>query len=51
MVELLRRLRLVRPVADGVLVLPALARYRGAVVTVRTRRTEELFVGTGREGI
>lgn len=50
-VELLRRLRLVRPVADGVLVLPALARYRGAVVTVRTRRTEELFVGTGREGI
>jgi len=55
--ELLRRLRLVHPVADGVLVLPALARYRGAVVSVRTRRAEELFVSaadtgaTGPEGI
>lgn len=43
-VALLARLRLVRPVTDGLLVLPALARYRGAVVTVRVRRTEELFV-------
>ncbi len=57
-VALLRRLRLVRDTADGLLVLPALARYRGAVVTVRTRRAEELFVtaadtvgGTGTEGI
>ncbi|MFC6012142.1 TIGR02678 family protein [Nocardia lasii] len=41
---LLTKLRLVRPVPDGVLVLPALARYRGAVVTVRVRRAEELFV-------
>nr|WP_067981342.1 DUF2398 family protein [Nocardia caishijiensis] len=49
---LLTKLRLIRPVADGLLVLPALARYRGAVVTVRVRKTEELFVtaadvGTG----
>ncbi|WP_405167800.1 TIGR02678 family protein [Nocardia sp. NBC_01499] len=43
-VALLERLRLVRTVEDGLLVLPALARYRGAVVTVRTKRTEELFV-------
>ncbi|MFI9404892.1 TIGR02678 family protein [Nocardia sp. NPDC052316] len=43
-VALLERLRLVRAVEDGLLVLPALARYRGAVVTVRTKRTEELFV-------
>ncbi len=57
-VALLRRLRLVRDTTDGLLVLPALARYRGAVVTVRTRRAEELFVtaadtvgGTGTEGI
>ncbi|MFE9576758.1 TIGR02678 family protein [Nocardia sp. NPDC006044] len=58
-VALLERLRLVRTVDDGLLVLPALARYRGAVVTVRTKRTEELFVtaadtygsdGTGTEG-
>ncbi|UGT56197.1 TIGR02678 family protein [Nocardia asteroides] len=41
---LLARLRLIRPVEDGLLVLPALARYRGAVVTVRVRRAEELFV-------
>ncbi|MGY0499841.1 TIGR02678 family protein [Nocardia sp. FBN12] len=41
---LLTKLRLIRPVEDGVLVLPALARYRGAVVTVRVRKTEELFV-------
>lgn len=43
-VGLLSRLRLVRPVEGGLLVLPALARYRGAVVTVRVRRAEELFV-------
>ncbi|MBF6354089.1 DUF2398 family protein [Nocardia higoensis] len=55
--DLLRRLRLVHPVADGVLVLPALARYRGAVVSVRARRAEELFVSaadvgaSGPEGI
>ncbi|WP_040735772.1 TIGR02678 family protein [Nocardia tenerifensis] len=57
-VALLERLRLVRAVEDGLLVMPALARYRGAVVTVRTKRTEELFVtaadtygsGTGTEG-
>ncbi|MFC4373859.1 DUF2398 family protein [Nocardia halotolerans] len=41
---LLTKLRLIRPVEGGVLVLPALARYRGAVVTVRVRKTEELFV-------
>lgn len=41
---LLTKLRLIRPVEDGVLVLPALARYRGAVVTVRARKAEELFV-------
>ncbi|GAA5078369.1 hypothetical protein GCM10023319_16620 [Nocardia iowensis] len=43
-VALLERLRLVQAVDDGLLVLPALARYRGAVVTVRAKRTEELFV-------
>ncbi|MET7771112.1 TIGR02678 family protein [Nocardia sp. NPDC005366] len=43
-VALLRRLRLVSASGDGLLVLPALARYRGAVVTVRTKRAEELFV-------
>ncbi|MEV4155165.1 TIGR02678 family protein [Nocardia salmonicida] len=41
---LLAKLRLIRPVDDGLLVLPALARYRGAVVTVRVRKAEELFV-------
>lgn len=41
---LLTRLRLIRPAGDAVLVLPALARYRGAIVTVRARRAEELFV-------
>ncbi|GAA5053041.1 TIGR02678 family protein [Nocardia callitridis] len=41
---LLERLRMVRAVDDGVLVLPALARYRGAVVTVRAKRAAELFV-------
>lgn len=41
---LLERLRLVQVVADGLIILPALARYRGAVVTVRTKRAAELFV-------
>ncbi|MFX0577367.1 TIGR02678 family protein [Nocardia nepalensis] len=41
---LLERLRLVQVVEDGLIVLPALARYRGAVVTVRTKRAAELFV-------
>jgi uncharacterized protein (TIGR02678 family) len=58
-VALLERLRLVRMIEEGLLVLPALARYRGAVVTVRTKRAAELFVtaadtygphGTGMEG-
>ncbi|WP_039798448.1 TIGR02678 family protein [Nocardia araoensis] len=58
-VALLERLRLVRVTDDGLLVLPALARYRGAVVTVRTKRAAELFVtaadtygpgGAGTEG-
>ncbi|UAK30453.1 TIGR02678 family protein [Nocardia asteroides] len=58
-VALLERLRLVRVVDEGLLVLPALARYRGAVVTVRAKRAAELFVtaadtygpdGTGTEG-
>ena len=43
-VALLTKLRLVRPVEGGLLILPALARYRGAVVTVRVRQAEELFV-------
>ncbi|WP_327118388.1 TIGR02678 family protein [Nocardia sp. NBC_01730] len=43
-VALLQRLRLVQVVDDELLVLPALARYRGAVVTVRTKRAAELFV-------
>ncbi|MFD3702379.1 DUF2398 family protein [Nocardia sp. NPDC058658] len=43
-VALLTKLRLIRPVEDGLLVLPALARYRGAVVNVRLRKSEELFV-------
>ncbi|MEV0246716.1 TIGR02678 family protein [Nocardia sp. NPDC050712] len=60
-VALLERLRLIQPVPgesgpEGVLILPALARYRGAVVTVRTKRAEELFVtaaetGAGMEGV
>ncbi|WP_280467905.1 TIGR02678 family protein [Nocardia cyriacigeorgica] len=43
-VALLERLRLVVCVPDGLLVLPALARYRGAVVTVRAKKSAELFV-------
>ncbi|MGV9410609.1 TIGR02678 family protein [Nocardia sp. NPDC003693] len=42
-VSLLERLRLVEPVATGLLILPALARYRGAIVTIRTRAETELF--------
>ncbi|NNH69410.1 TIGR02678 family protein [Nocardia uniformis] len=43
-VSLLERLRLVVVVDGGLLILPVLARYRGAVVTVRTRAENELFV-------
>ncbi|MFI6865427.1 TIGR02678 family protein [Nocardia sp. NPDC050406] len=43
-VSLLERLRLVEVMDGGLLILPALARYRGAVVTVRTRAETELFV-------
>lgn len=43
-VGLLERLRLVEVLDGGLLILPALARYRGAVVTVRTRAETELFV-------
>ncbi|WP_280357041.1 TIGR02678 family protein [Nocardia otitidiscaviarum] len=46
-VALLERLRLVEVLDGGLLVLPALARYRGAVVTVRTRAETELFVAPG----
>ncbi|MEV6276888.1 TIGR02678 family protein [Nocardia sp. NPDC051832] len=54
-VALLERLRLlqVAPGAagpEGLLILPALARYRGAVVTVRTKRAEELFVTAAETG-
>ncbi|NEW44759.1 TIGR02678 family protein [Nocardia cyriacigeorgica] len=43
-IALLDRLRLIVRVPDGLLVLPALARYRGAVVTVRAKKSAELFV-------
>ncbi|MEU8897548.1 TIGR02678 family protein [Nocardia sp. NPDC048505] len=51
-VALLERLRLVQvaPGPEGLLILPALARYRGAVVTVRTKRTGELFVTAAETG-
>ncbi len=39
-VDLLDAQRLVRKVEGGVLVLPALARYRGVVVTVREREPQ-----------
>lgn len=42
-VSLLERLRLVEPIGTGLLVLPALARYRGAIVTIRSRAETELF--------
>ena len=42
-ISLLARLHLVEVVDAGLLALPALARYRGAVVTVRTRAQNELF--------
>lgn len=42
-VGLLERLRLVEPIDNGLLILPALARYRGAIVTIRTRAETELF--------
>ncbi|MBL1073924.1 TIGR02678 family protein [Nocardia sp. 2] len=43
-VSLLEKLRLVELVDGGLLILPALARYRGAIVTIRTRAETELFV-------
>ncbi|MFC9994850.1 TIGR02678 family protein [Nocardia sp. NPDC127526] len=43
-VGLLERLRLVELVDGGLLILPALARYRGAIVTIRTRAETELFI-------
>ncbi|MGK8467818.1 TIGR02678 family protein [Nocardia cyriacigeorgica] len=43
-IALLERLRLIVRAPGGVLVLPALARYRGAVVTVRAKKSAELFV-------
>ncbi|WP_227982475.1 DUF2398 family protein [Nocardia spumae] len=42
-ISLLARQDLVEVVDGGLLALPALARYRGAVVTVRTRAESELF--------
>ncbi|WP_280382697.1 TIGR02678 family protein [Nocardia wallacei] len=49
-VGLLERLHLVEVLDDGLLVLPALARYRGAVVTVRTRAESELFASATKLG-
>ncbi|WP_019925835.1 TIGR02678 family protein [Nocardia sp. BMG111209] len=57
-VALLERLRLVRTVGpagapageSGLLILPALARYRGAIVTVRTRAQSELFASAAKLG-
>ncbi len=46
-VELLVRMRLVARVAGGVLALPALARYRGVVVSVKTRDPELFTSGEG----
>ncbi|GAB2536335.1 TIGR02678 family protein [Nocardia heshunensis] len=43
-VSLLERLRLVELIDGGLLILPALARYRGAIVTIRTRAETELFI-------
>lgn len=49
--SLLERLHLVEPFAeDALLILPALARYRGAVVTVRTRAESELFASATKLG-
>ncbi|MCM6775541.1 TIGR02678 family protein [Nocardia sp. CDC159] len=49
-IALLERLRLVEVLDDGLLILPALARYRGAVVTVRTRAETELFASATHVG-
>ncbi|WP_280362556.1 TIGR02678 family protein [Nocardia wallacei] len=49
-VALLERLHLVEVLDEGLLVLPALARYRGAVVTVRTRAESELFASARKLG-
>ncbi|MBB5917107.1 uncharacterized protein (TIGR02678 family) [Nocardia transvalensis] len=49
-VALLARLHLIEVFDDGLLILPALARYRGAVVTVRTRAESELFASATKLG-
>ncbi|MFI5775673.1 TIGR02678 family protein [Nocardia sp. NPDC051570] len=49
-VALLARLRLVEVLDEHLLILPALARYRGAVVTVRTRAETELFASATHVG-
>lgn len=54
-ISLLERLRLVESVNSpelgaGLIILPALARYRGAIVTIRTRSESELFISPGDVG-
>ncbi|WP_067821876.1 TIGR02678 family protein [Nocardia inohanensis] len=49
-VGLLERLRLVELIDGGLLILPALARYRGAIVTIRTRAETELFISPAQVG-
>ncbi|MEV6772206.1 TIGR02678 family protein [Nocardia sp. NPDC051030] len=49
-VGLLERLRLVELVDGGLLIMPALARYRGAIVTIRTRAETELFISPTQVG-
>ncbi|MFI1917703.1 TIGR02678 family protein [Nocardia sp. NPDC020380] len=49
-VSLLERLRLVELVDGGLLILPVLARYRGAIVTIRTRAETELFISPTQVG-
>ncbi|WP_280390014.1 DUF2398 family protein, partial [Nocardia wallacei] len=49
-VALLERLHLVEVLDEELVVLPALARYRGAVVTVRTRAESELFASARKLG-
>lgn len=46
-VRLLTDLSLVAPVRGGIVALPALARYRGVVVTVREHATIQLFPPSG----
>ncbi|QLY27830.1 TIGR02678 family protein [Nocardia huaxiensis] len=50
-VSLLEKLRLVELVDGGLLILPVLARYRGAIVTIRTRAETELFVSATEVGV